>query len=147
MYSPDVQYNYVIDGRSYKGSNVAFGSGGVSSSNSSSAYGVVNKYNKGHKVNVYYNPNEPHNSVLEPGANWASYAVFAVGLLFLVIGILIIGSSILKIIFGTAIIIGAIGGLIGKKPKSSSNTPNNTNDLMTGTKSKANSDDDGFDVT
>ena len=98
MYSADVAFAYEVDGQGFKGSNVTFG-GGMSSSNSRMANSVVSRYRKGQKVDVFHDPEEPGNSVLEPGASWKSWLVFGIGLLFLGVGVLMGVSPLFTIIF------------------------------------------------
>jgi len=139
--------------------NVSFGSSGMSSSSSSSAKSIVNKYKNGKIVDVYYNPSDPYKSVLEPGTTWKSYAIYVGGLLFLICGVLVLGGSVLKILLGGAIIMGAVGGLIGKKKQDSRNLskypPPQTqqpNQVKNKPQNKPqnkpnNSNDDGIDIT
>ena len=113
MYSPDVLYVFTVDGRSYKSSTVSFG-GDWSSSSSSSAYQVVNRYPAGMEVEVHYAVGEPSNSVLEPGVTWQSYLVYGFGLAFLGVGVLILGTSALRLVGFGFLITAVVAGWIGK---------------------------------
>ncbi len=117
MYSADVVYDYTVEGQKYTGDNVFFG-GNYSTSSSSGINKIVNRYPKGKTVKVFYDPNEVGNSVLEPGTTWSSYMVYGVGLLFLVIGVLVLLSSITTILGGGVIIAAAITALVASRKKS-----------------------------
>ncbi len=88
-YSADIRYEYTVDSESYISSNVAFGSGGVSTSDKGYAEGIVNKYPVGKTVNVYYNSNDSSESVLEPGVNFNQLILFILSLFFVLIGIIL----------------------------------------------------------
>lgn len=111
-YSFDVVYDYKVEGEGYTSSNVYFG-GEVSSSSSSSAYKVKNRYPKGSSVDVYYDPQEPSNAVLEPGAHWQSYIIYAGGWMFLLVGGLVAGSSIFKMLLVGAVVVSAATSALG----------------------------------
>ncbi|MCA9270730.1 MAG: DUF3592 domain-containing protein, partial [Planctomycetales bacterium] len=112
MYSFDVVYRYSVDGREFTSSNVFFGGNG-SSSHSTGAHKVAARYPRGGKVDVYYDPSEPANAVLEPGAHWQSYAVFGAGLIFLVVGALAAGTSLFWLLAAGAVIGGAVASALG----------------------------------
>lgn len=83
-YSADVAYDYTVNGTRYTGDRVTFGS--VSTSSTARARRVLNRYPKGKEVTVYYNPEDPEQSVLEPGIHGATWFLPAFGLLFAVVG-------------------------------------------------------------
>lgn len=112
MYSFDVAYDYEVKGHEFTSSNVFFG-GNSSSSYSAGAYQVTARYPEHMKVKVYYDPKNPANAVLEPGAHWQSYVVYAIGLAFLVVGVLTAGSSLLYVLAASAIIGGAVAVSLG----------------------------------
>jgi len=97
MYRPDVRYDYQVEGQRYEGSTLWFG-GDYSSSSSSRAGKVVSKYPVDREVTVHYDPEAPYESVLEPGAVLSSYAVFAIGGLFAVVGALLVLGGIFGLI-------------------------------------------------
>ena len=88
MYTPNVVFDYELDGRSYTSSSIAVGSG-WSSSNSSAAYQITNKYPAGQTVDVAYDPAEPSVAVLETGVTWSTYFIYYMGLGFAGLGLLI----------------------------------------------------------
>lgn len=49
-------------------------------------------------------PAHPEVSVLEPGAFWSSYLVYGIGLLFLGIGLLLVGTLAIKLLFVTLVV-------------------------------------------
>lgn len=94
-YSAKVFYAYSVGGTAHTGSTVSFGDYG--SSDPSHAGGIVSRYPAGSRVQVYYDPVDPNNSVLEPGATWSSFVGVIAGIVFLVIGILGFVVSLRKI--------------------------------------------------
>lgn len=108
QYSSKVAYRYAVEGREFTCDNVWFG--GHSSSNSSgSASQTVKKYPTGAEIAVFYEPSNPANAVLEPGTRWQSYLVFAIGVIFLAVGILMVGGAFVDLLaagvmFGTALV-------------------------------------------
>jgi len=160
MYKADVVYKYQVGDRDYQCSTVAFG-GDFSSSDSSWAHAVRDKYPAGSEVEVFYQPEEPANAVLEPGATWKSYMVFGIGMVFLVVGGLVVGSSLLFVVGAVLITGGAVSGLIGRRPQrpggdsSDFDRGNSYIDRRAGPGDAAESpdsrrpstiDDDGFDI-
>ena len=83
-YGASIAYDYKVNGTSYTGSNVHFGQYGTS--DPSYGRGIVNRYPMGKQVRVYYDPDEPSTSVLEPGAGWSSFMVGGIGALFTLVG-------------------------------------------------------------
>ena len=98
MYSPNVVFEYEYSGRKYISSSVTVGSG-WSSSSSSAAYRVANKYPVGGVVEVAYDPAEPSYGVLETGADLSAYMIYYIGIVFAVIGLLICAYPIIQIVF------------------------------------------------
>ncbi|MBI2122008.1 MAG: DUF3592 domain-containing protein [Candidatus Sungbacteria bacterium] len=83
-YGASIVYDYTVKGTVYSGSNVHFGQ--YSTSDPSYGRGLVNRYPVGEQINVYYDPNDPSISVLEPGAGWSSFMVVGIGALFTLLG-------------------------------------------------------------
>lgn len=103
LYSFDVTYNYQVKGEKFTSSNVFFG-GDASSSDSSGAYQITRRYPTGAKVDVFYDPKNPGSAVLEPGAHWQSYLVYGIGLLFLLVGFLLAGSSLFHLLAAASLL-------------------------------------------
>lgn len=109
-YRPDVEYKYSVDEEDFVGFDVYVASSSMWSSSRSSANETVRKYKVGKDVEVHYNPNDPADAVLEPGTNWMTYLPFGIGLIFAVIGGLILVGSLSWLLFaGAAIGAAAVG--------------------------------------
>lgn len=96
VYEPSITYKYEVDGKPFTSSRVT--TNDYSSSSSKRAYRIVKKYPEGSTAKVYYNPDEPYLSVLEPGTTFMSYLPFGAGLLFAVVGGLVLLGGIFRII-------------------------------------------------
>lgn len=70
-YSPELEYRYTVDGRTYTGDRYAYSTGG--SSDSSYARDIVNRHQAGKTVTVYYDPNDPAEAVLTKDVQNESY--------------------------------------------------------------------------
>jgi hypothetical protein len=97
MYKPVITYKYSVGGKEYSCPKVSFSD--YSSSNSDYAYETVNKYPKGTKVTVFYNPQKPYKAILEPGVGFFTYLPLGLGAVFSLIGFLLLLKPVLKIIF------------------------------------------------
>jgi hypothetical protein len=92
---PSVSYQYSVSGAEYVSDNIEVQDVG-SSNTDSFAQEVIQRYPVGKRVQVYYNPQDPAVSVLEPGIPnndvgfWGVLivAVIGGGVVFLVIGLL-----------------------------------------------------------
>lgn len=108
MYTADVVYEYALDGKTFRGDRVWFGD-----SARSSDQGVwrraVERYPKGKVVQVHYDPADPAECVLEPGATWSGSIVYLIGLGFLAIGGLILLSALLPLLFAVAALLAGTG--------------------------------------
>lgn len=107
MYSPDVFYEYSVNDEPFTGSRIKSIDGSTSSY--SSVINTIQKYQEGKNVSVYYNPEAPGISMLEPGAGFFTYLIKYAPLLFCLVGILILlkflklaGAVILALIFSAA---------------------------------------------
>ena len=88
-YGAHVVYRYNLDGGEFESDRIWFG-GDYSTSNRSEMFEVVKKYPVGQAVTVFYSPDKPSEAVLMPGAYTSSYVLFAIGMVFLVIGSLLL---------------------------------------------------------
>ena len=86
VYYADVRYTYIVEEKTYGGKKVSFDE--VSSNNPVYAREVVNSYPAGKEVSVHYNPDKPGDTVLEAGAEWTSYLLPGMGIVFLAVGAL-----------------------------------------------------------
>lgn len=106
MYASEINYTYVVEGETYTGNRIT--TVDCSSSNSSSAKEDVKKYYEGSKVTVYYDPELPAASLLEPGSNFFTYLITYGPLLFCLIGFLMLWQFVKKIgLFVLALFIGS----------------------------------------
>ncbi len=87
-YSPEVTYEYQVNNRSYENSTIKFGENSYSSRRR--AEEIAATYPVGQRVNVSYDPNEPGQSVLEPGVTGGSYIVLGIGALFVAVSLIIL---------------------------------------------------------
>lgn len=83
-YGATVLYTYNVSGEEIRGSRRSFADTRTSSVRR--AEQILERYPQGSSVTVYYHPDKPTLSVLEPGVNWLTY----VGLI-IVLGLFIFG--------------------------------------------------------
>jgi hypothetical protein len=79
-YHAEVFYEFTVDGTVYNGNKVAYGDYG--SGNPSHARKIVNKYPKDKSVEVHYMPEDPGESILEPGVKAQAWFIPLFGLVF-----------------------------------------------------------------
>lgn len=106
MYRAEIIYSYTVNGEALESDKRRIGATS-SSSSSKSAYKITREYPQGQDVTVYYNPDAPEEAVLEPGVFLESKILWYVGLVFMVLGVLMAGWPLLKIVL--------IGGLLATK--------------------------------
>ncbi len=95
-YRPIVNFSYQVNGQILTGDTIFFGGGGISSSNLKYANKIVNKYPVKTRVNLFYNPSQPHIAVIEAGVTKKTFIQFTFGSLFFIVGL---GSGILFWLF------------------------------------------------
>jgi len=78
-YNPEVTYTYTVNNTGYDNNTIKFGENSYSSSKK--ADGIAGNYPVGKNVTVYYDPEKPDRSVLEPGVSAGSYIVIGIGVL------------------------------------------------------------------
>ena len=86
-YSPEVAYQYTAGNQEHESYTIKFGEN--SYDNRGRAEAIAATYPVGQPVTVYYDPEEPGRSVLEPGVSGGSYIVLGVGLLFVVLSLIL----------------------------------------------------------
>ncbi|MCU4155602.1 DUF3592 domain-containing protein [Carboxylicivirga sp. A043] len=95
MYSPDIRYTYTVSGKDYTGKQISLMDG--STSVQSSVKKKVKAYPVGASVEVYYDPELPASSVLQPGKSfWINLLLYA-PLSFCVIAGLMVLNSIKRV--------------------------------------------------
>ena len=85
-YGAEINYRYEVDGYEYSGDRRSFAD--YSSSNRRRAEKIVLRFAPGTDVDVYYRPDDPEKSVLEPGINLVSVLFLLLPVIFVVIGVL-----------------------------------------------------------
>jgi len=84
-YHAEVSYQYTAEGRSYTSDRVSFGQYG--SSDRDHAQDIVNRYQSGETVQVFYKFDDPSVAVLEPGIGFGVWIFTIVGVIFSVLGV------------------------------------------------------------
>ncbi|MBL4884939.1 MAG: DUF3592 domain-containing protein [Planctomycetaceae bacterium] len=123
-YRPQIEYSYQVDGQDYQQGNIRY-DGDWGSSNSSYAHKTVREYPIGKQVDIYYDPENVTEAVLEPGVTWASYSILGFGLIFFLVGSVILLGAGGSLLFAMFIAGGAASGLIGKSPTQTGNQNKN----------------------
>jgi len=91
-YYADIVYEFDVAGKRYHGDKITFGGECV---DMSCVYNIVrNEYPKNKRVKVYYDPDNPEISILEPGVRAITYFPLGGGILFLLIGISVLLSHV-----------------------------------------------------
>ena len=86
FYKAEVVYNYEVNGTTFSGKRISFGS---IPNSAEYAKKIVNKYLKNQEVVVYYLPGNPEKAVLEPGFRNATLNILGAGLTLSCFGIAI----------------------------------------------------------
>jgi hypothetical protein len=88
MAYPRILYEFDLKGTRYQGDRVHYG--GYRSRDDPYALRVVEQYPEGREVTVYYMPDDPEQSLLEPGIRRDAWLLPGVGAVFLIIGCLLL---------------------------------------------------------
>ncbi len=107
-YEPEITYSYLVNGADYSSDKISFSR--TRFVIQSEAQEIIDKYSTGTNVTVYYNPNNPSESVLKPGIQDSG------GMICGTIG------SLIFVIFGALIVLGVI-----KKQKTNNMERGNNN--------------------
>ena len=81
-YGVSVKYSYTVEGGNYEGNTVGFGT--MSHNERSDAQEELKSYPKGKTIDVYYDPENPSDSVLNKGVFWPMYIVIVVMVIILI---------------------------------------------------------------
>jgi hypothetical protein len=87
-YVPRIRYEYKVDGIRYASGRISFG-GRTLHKSPDAAEAELADFPVGKAVPVYHDPAAPSSSVLKPGVSGSVYLVFAGGLLFILLGLLV----------------------------------------------------------
>jgi hypothetical protein len=102
-YGAHVEYTYTVEGREHRGSTVWFGEDRTS--DRSAAQKTLALFPTGKEVRVFYQPDEPDTSVLEPGTYPSSYVVLAGGLIFALVGVGMLIRPVSKLVVIVAMVL------------------------------------------
>lgn len=83
-YHANIIYEYLANGESFTGKRVSYGEYGRE--NETHAAGISKRYPQGEMVVVYYDPQKPSESVLEPGLHGIPWFFFALGIPIMIFG-------------------------------------------------------------
>ena len=89
-----VKVHVDVEGKDYTSTRVSFGQ--YQSSNRGHAAGIVQKYPKGKKVDVHYDPASPGTAVLEPGVGGGAYIALLIGVVFVIAGGASVAGGVVK---------------------------------------------------
>lgn len=95
-YQPKVNYTYSVAGVPYSGRQIKFGENSYSSRRQ--AEEIANRYPVGDSVAVYYEPENPEKTALEPGVTAGSYIVFGIGAIFVLVSLVLMPVGLLQAI-------------------------------------------------
>jgi len=79
-----ISFSYSVGGEPYTGDRVGVGDYGRNTNHH--ARSVVRKYPVGSQVTVYYDPNRPQSSLLEPGVRPMAFVIPGLGVAFVLFG-------------------------------------------------------------
>ncbi len=86
-YGTQLEYEYTIEGTTYRGKRRRFGDAG--SWSQAQAKRMLAPYSPGASVRVFFNPRKPEDAVLIPGASWGNLAIAFGGMGFIACGYLL----------------------------------------------------------
>jgi len=98
MYSANVNYDYVVDGKQFNCAGIRTVDGSTSSQ--SSVKKTLKKYAEGTKVTVHYDPEFPNSAVLEPGTGFLFGLLLKLPLLFCIISVLMVIQLLKRLFLG-----------------------------------------------
>jgi len=88
-YSPEIQYNYTVNGKEYTSNMIMFG--GVTPGRHNKMYErYIDRYPKDSIVKVYYDPTQPENAVLKPLETWGFKKYYLLASFLTIFGVLYI---------------------------------------------------------
>jgi ABC-type antimicrobial peptide transport system permease subunit len=90
-----VMYHYIIDGKSFVNSNIRPNSGIKTTYDRNTAQQIVAKYPVGAKVEVFYNPEDKSNAVLERKMNIGSWLLYLLPFILGVAIVFVVGKNLI----------------------------------------------------
>ena len=91
-YSADIVYEYIVAEETISGGQIKFGT--VNTSKPGDARRWLNQYPKGQEVTVYFDPEDPYESVLMPGVHKSTWFLPGFGIVFSSIGAIVLFAGI-----------------------------------------------------
>lgn len=91
-YAPRVVYTYSFIGQQYTSDQVVIGSSWKYPTRARAEAKLA--YRSGQQVTVYYNPDNPAQAVLEPGATRGVWASLIIGIVFTIAGAIVLANTI-----------------------------------------------------
>ena len=88
-YRPDIAFEYTVNGEKYISDRLYYGVKIMSSFNWIRSRKLIEKYPVNKEVKVYFNPNKPSESVVEPGIHFDLGVIFILAILFVIVGFLL----------------------------------------------------------
>lgn len=89
MYKPIVEYEFEIDKKKYSNDDIFAGSD-FKTNSKDGIRAIVEKFPKGMTVEIFYDPEDPKRSFLEKKVYGGFYFILTIGLVFLVIGFVLL---------------------------------------------------------
>ena len=91
IYYPKVIYQYSVQGTSYSGDRIEYGT--LGRGNPEHSERIIDNYPKGKNVRVYYMPRQVTESVLEPGITLSTWFRMGFGFAFFSFGMLVLHNA------------------------------------------------------
>jgi len=92
---PVVKYQYDVNGKTYDGDRIVFGSSADVPS------GTLDRYPVGGTVTVFYDPNHPESAVLETASTSSMYIFIVLGTIQVIAAIIMLTWAARKVSFGS----------------------------------------------
>jgi hypothetical protein len=89
-YTPEIKYNYSVNGKEFTSEKIALGIKDSETSISKVYSKSLERFPKDKIVNVYYAPANPENAVLEPGINNGNFLYYVLSIVSALSGIFLI---------------------------------------------------------
>jgi hypothetical protein len=89
MYRPDIAFEYIVNGEKYMSDRLYYGVKIMSSGNWINSRKLLEKYPVDKEIIVYYDPDRPIDSVIEPGIHFSLGGFFIFSICFIILGLVI----------------------------------------------------------
>ena len=91
-YTAKIEYSYIVDDRRYESDRIGFGE--PVQENSTDAFAIIEPYEVGESVTVYYDPDDVAYAVIEPGPTFDIIWLCGVGLIFFLFALAVIVAAL-----------------------------------------------------